>query len=387
MQHGLLAPSGETDHTLVVVFLRGGADGLSMVVPVEDDAYYRQRGHIGIDRGGTERLDDVFGLHSAMAPLMPVYHDGALAIIHQAGSEDQTRSHFEAQDFMEHGGHAVGGWLARYLRAALDQAGPLSAVALAKTQPEVLRGAPASVVLESFDTFDFGASAPGFFDALATLYDASRDALGAAGRDMLQAMRRLETLREADYRPEHGAVYGENGFARGLRQAAQLIRADVGVRAVSLDLSGWDSHFAQGPLITPLMARLAGGLDAFRRDLGPGMDHVTVVVMSEFGRRVYENASFGTDHGRGGVMFVLGGGVEGGRVIHEWPGLAPEHLEGPGDLPVVFNYRDVLAPILRRHGGLDDLAPVFPGTVLAPVNLYGNDGTRERQLEGDGRAA
>jgi uncharacterized protein (DUF1501 family) len=167
-------------------------------------------------------------------------------------------------------------------------------------------------------------------------------------------------------------VYDErDSFATGLRQVAQLIKADLGVDVASVDLGGWDSHFTQQSLIEPLMLRLAKGLAAFRQDLGPRMATTSVVVMTEFGRRVGENTAFGTDHGRGSVMFALGGGVKGGRVLGGWPGLAQEKLEGPGDLPVWNNYRDVLAPILSRHGAANSLGEIFPDFALKPLDLFG----------------
>jgi uncharacterized protein (DUF1501 family) len=179
-------------------------------------------------------------------------------------------------------------------------------------------------------------------------------------------------MRAAVYRAANGAVYEENEFAVGLRQIAQLIKAKVGLEAASLDLGGWDSHFTQGTVLEPLLPKLGRALAAFRRDLGSAMANTTVVVMTEFGRRVHENSAFGTDHGRGGVMFALGAAVRGGRVIGPWPGLNDDVLEGPGDVPVINNYRNVLAPILLRHGATkESLASIFPEFALAPMELYG----------------
>ncbi len=179
-------------------------------------------------------------------------------------------------------------------------------------------------------------------------------------------------MRATPYQPAHGAAYGADDFGQGLQQLARLIKAQVGLEAASIDLGGWDSHFTQQTLLEPLLTKLGKGLAAFRQDLGPAMANVTVVVMTEFGRRVQENSAFGTDHGRGGVMLVMGGGVSGGRVIGPWPGLDDRNLEGPGDLPVVNNYRNVLAPILLRHGLAQDALPrVFPGFELKPMELFG----------------
>lgn len=197
------------------------------------------------------------------------------------------------------------------------------------------------------------------------------DMLASAGRDTLAAIRRVEQLRHEKYQPANGADYGPDDFSRGLVQIARLIKARVGLQAVSLDLGGWDSHFGQGTLMDPLMTRLARGLSAFYQDLGDEMNHTTVVAMTEFGRRVEENSAFGTDHGRGSVMFVLGGGIKGGRVLGTWPGLSRDVLEGPGDLPVTTNYRNVLAPILQRHGVSEKLKQVFPDFELHPLPMYG----------------
>ena len=369
-----LGLTGDGDHlqTLVVVFLRGGADGLNLVAPLEDDGYYRARQRIAIGKNDAVPLDGFYGLNPLLKALEPAYKDGALAIIHAVGSEDDTRSHFEAQDLMEHGGTAGGGWLGRFLRAQDQIAnGPLSAVALGKVIPECLRGAPAATVLTSLDDFSLGDRRDRLTQALAKLYSTQTDRLASAGRDTLDALQRVEQLRNTPYHPAHGADYGRDDFARGLLQIARLVKARVGLQAASVDLGGWDSHFSQSLIMDPLITRLAGGLAAFYQDLGAAMKHTTVVVMTEFGRRVQENSAFGTDHGRGSVMFVLGGGIRGGRVLGKWPGLSREVLEGPGDLPVTTNYRNVLAPILQRHGVGDRLNQVFPEFAFNPVPLYG----------------
>jgi uncharacterized protein (DUF1501 family) len=356
---------------LVVIFLRGGADGLTLVPPLGDDDYHRARPQLRVPEREAVRLDDFFGLHPRLAGLAPLYADGDLAVVHAVGSEDVTRSHFEAQDLMEHGGLAAGGWLGRYLRYRPGrQAGALAAVAIGAELPECLRGAPAVSVFRSVDEFSLGDRAHALAPQLARLYATRGDALGAAGRDTLEALDRVERLRATRYMPTDGAVYPDDELGRGLMQVARLIKARVGLEAASVDLDGWDSHFAQQTLIEPLMARLADALVAFHRDLGPTMATTTVVVMTEFGRRVAENASLGTDHGRGSVMMVLGGGVRGGRVLGSWPGLAVGLLEGPGDLPVTVNYRDVLAPIIaRQHAGVR-LQRIFPEYALTPLRLY-----------------
>ncbi len=372
-----LSENRDDKRTLVVVFLRGAADGLTLVAPLGDDNYHRFRPRLAVKRGDVVKLDGFFGLHANLRALELAWKDGDLCIIHGAGGESDTRSHFEAQELMEHGGPAAGGWLGRFLRGKNPTQSPLSAVALAPTLPELLSGAPAAAAFESLAEFSLSegrgkSRVPASFPReLRRLYELENDALRDAARNTFDALARIEAI-DPNARPANGATYDErDSFSHGLRQVAQLIQADVGLDAASVDLGGWDSHFVQQTQIEPLMLRLARGLAAFRQDLGARMATTTVVVMTEFGRRVAENSAFGTDHGRGSAMFVLGGGVRGGRVIGPWPGLKPEMLDGPGDLPVWNNYRDILAPILTRHGaGADALGKIFPDFSLKPLPLY-----------------
>jgi uncharacterized protein (DUF1501 family) len=373
--------TGEPDQqrTLIAVFLRGGADGLSLVPPLADDHYYKARPRLGIKAADALRLDDFFGLHPGLAPLESAWLEGDLAIVPACGSEDTTRSHFEAQDLMEHGGLTAGGWLGRFLRAApLASSGALACVAVGKSLPECLLGAPSATVMQSLNEFALGGDSPELRRQIERLYAEETGQLGTAARDTFDALIRIDAMRREVYSPEHGAQYGSDDFSRGLQQLAQLIKAGVGLTAASIDLDGWDSHFTQETLLNPLAARLAAGLSAFRKDLGPRIARTTVVVMTEFGRTIQENSAFGTDHGRGSVMFVLGGGVRGGRIHGGWPGLEPARterrgfLDGFGDLPVATNYRDVLAPVLRRHGASESMwDTIFPGYDLAPLPLYG----------------
>ena len=364
--------NGDEQHTLVVIFLRGGADGLNMVAPLGDDGYFRARPRIAIDAKSALQLDNFFGLNPLLKELLSAYQEGSLAIVHAAGSEDDTRSHFEAQDLMEHGGLAGGGWLGRFLRASNGTSnGPLSAVALGHSLPECLRGAPAVTVLETLADFSLGTRRAALVNQLAKLYGLQHTEVGAAGRSTIEAVRRIADMRNTVYRPMNGAVYSNDEFARSLLELARLIKARVGLQAASLDLGGWDSHFGQSTVMNPLMVRLAKGLAAFHKDLGADMQRVTVVAMTEFGRRVAENSAFGTDHGRGSVMFLLGGGVRGGKVYGRWPGLSKDVLEGPGDLPVTTNYRNVLATILERHAGQSALPQTFPNFELNPLPVFG----------------
>ncbi len=372
----LLSDERDLDAVLVVVFLRGGADGLNLVIPHGDDDYYRARPLLGKPRAELIDLDGFFGFHPLLEPLQRFWRDGSLALIHAAGSEDETRSHFEAQDFMEHGGLAAGGWLGRFLRVRPDAGNSaLTAVALGPHLPECLRGAPSCAAIQSLDDFGLGRQAPpGFAQQLAALYGRVPGLLGPAGRDALAALARIDAIGAADQGPAHGAAYEESdGFAQGLRQISRLIKARVGLQAAAIDLGGWDSHITTGAIMDGPTRRLARGLAAFATDLGPArLAKTHIVVMSEFGRRVAENSAAGTDHGSGGIMMVLGGGVAGGRMHGQWPGLAPSQLTGPGDLPVRHNYRDVLAPLLRRQSPGVDLEKVFPFHSLSPlVSLAG----------------
>ncbi len=369
----ILTGNRDAQRTLVVIFLRGGADGLSLVPPVGDDNYYKARPRLGIAQKEAVALDGFFGLHPKLADLAPAWAEGDLAIVHGAGSEDDTRSHFEAQDFMEHGGVVAGGWLGRFLRVRPAPAsGALACVAVGKALPECLLGAPSATVMQSLDDFAFGAKTPGLRTQLERLYAMERGPLAGAARNTFDALQRIDAMRSTPYRPANGATYGTDDFSQGLRQLARLIKGDLGVEAASIDLDGWDSHFTQQTLVDPLAARLGKGQSAFRQDLGARMATTTVVVMTEFGRRVRENSSFGTDHGRGSVMLVLGGGVKGGRVLGPWPGLRDDLLEGPGDLPVLNNYRNALAPILSRHGATaEQLTRIFPDFALKPLDLHG----------------
>ncbi len=363
---GIISGNGDDQRTLVVVFLRGGADGLTLVPPVGDQGYYDVRPTLSVAENEILKLGDAnCGLNPALKSLHSLFGDGGLSVIPAVGLQDETRSHFYAQDLMEHGGPVAGGWLGRFLRYRDGRApSALSAIALGKSMPEVLRGAPAATVMESMDTFSLGKSGEStaqIQEELGALYSLDQSILGPAARDTLQALGRVEKLRSENRPPENGAIYRDDSFSNGLRQAARLIRARVGLEAVSLDLEGWDSHLAQETLITPLMSRLSDGLAAFHRDLGSLMKSVTVVVMTEFGRRVAENSSFGTDHGRGGAMLVMGG-RERGEVEGKMPKLETGLLVGPGDVPVMTDYREVLKPILRQHGALSSMENIFPQT-------------------------
>lgn len=387
---GARKTSAETGtHTLVHVFLRGGADWLNLLVPYGDDEYYRQRPTLGIARpgggdGAALKLTDFHGLHSEMAPLLPLYREGRLGFVQGVGTDNPTGSHFEAQDQMEHGASyglsPGGGWLGRHLRStAGDSPTPLSAVAIGPTLPESLRGAPAASAIRALADLQIrmpkGGDADAVTRALAQMYGHQSDLLGQQGRDTLALLQRVRDLRAADYVPDAGVTYDDDDFGRGLREIARLVKADVGLEVACIDLDGWDTHFVQGSitgLLSGLVKRLSRGLAAFEADTRSVRARVTVLVMTEFGRRVYENNSFGTDHGRGFTAMALGAGVNGGRVHGAYPGLEEDaQQEGPDGVRVEVDYRSVLAEALTTQMGNRDIDAVFPGFAPAKVGLFG----------------
>ncbi len=374
---GARRPAGPgVTQTLVCVFLRGGADTLNMIVPYGDDDYYRLRPTLSIahPKGarGAVRLDDFYALHPGMRSLLPIYREGRLGIVTAVGSDNKTGSHFEAQDQMEHGegvgSPLAGGWLGRHLRShPTSGLSALSAVAIGSAIPESLRGAPAVNAMRSLEELQIripGADARVVSQALAKLYGSQTDMLGKRGGETLDLLKRVQSLRTQKYLPENGARYGEDEFSRGLREISLLIKADVGLKVACIDLDGWDTHFIQGATtgLQPLLInKLAQGLAAFDADTTSVRHRVTTLVLTEFGRRVYENASFGTDHGRGFAMMAMGNGIAGGQVHGAWPGLAESEEAGPGGLKVNIDYRSVLSEILGKVLGNGRLDQVFPG--------------------------
>ena len=381
---------------LVCVFLRGGADGLSIVVPFGDDEYYRSRPVLALPQPGSSGsssrqpldLDGFFGFHPALAPLKELYDDRVLAAVHATGSPDTTHSHFDAMDFMERGTPGSKlvptGWLGRHLATlpASDTGNdsPFRAVGIGSLLPASLRGPVVATALRSIADFHFQGrpgqetDLPRFEARLAATY-AGDGWLELQARQTFEALTRLAAADPGSYGPAHGARYPAGDFGSALRQVAQLIKADLGLEVACVDLDGWDFHAGQGQAaagMTDLLAELAAGLSAFYTDLSDRMSRITVVTLSEFGRRIQENASGGTDHGHGGFVFLLGGGVNGGKVYGGWPGLAPEQRVGPGDLAITTDYRTVLAEVLDRRTGNSRLGEVFPGFALpAPAGYLG----------------
>ena len=363
------------DNILICIFQRGGADGLSMVVPHAEAAYYAARPTLGIAQpgkdGGAADLDGFFGLHPALAPLKEVYDARELAVVHACGSPDATRSHFDAMDNIERGLQPAGsgdtrGWLGRHLAAtAAANDSPFRAVGFGALLQTSLRGSAASAIasLEQFTLRAAPAALPRIRAAHGQLYK-GQGLLAGAGQQTLAAIDLLHKLNPAQYKPADGARYPDTPFGRALGQIAQLIKADVGVQVACADIGDWDTHVHQGGAEGELAANLqefGQGIYALYTDLAERRGHVTVVTMSEFGRRVAENGGGGTDHGHGNAMFVLGAGVRGGKVYADWPGLAREQLDGPGDLAITTDFRDVLGEIAQKRLANPDLDALFPG--------------------------
>jgi uncharacterized protein (DUF1501 family) len=357
------------DNVLVVIFLRGGADGVNMVAPYGEDSYYRIRPSIAIPKPGAGegrllKLDDFFGLHPSLSPLYPLYQEGEMAVIHACGSGDTTRSHFEAMSAMERGlrddrESAGGGWLGRHLISTPGSNSPLRAVALSSVMPDSLGGALGALAIERLTDYqvrDIAAIAD-----LKRLYGEGDDPMAQAGRDTLAVLDKLNKVHPKDYKPD--TAYSDTALARGLKETAFLIKNDMGLEVAALDMGLWDTHIAQGGATgwqATLLAELAGAIAAFTKDMGKAMSRVTLVVQTEFGRTTAENSGLGTDHGRGSVMFVAGAGVKGGKVLGKWPTLTPGDQMFRDDLPVTTDYRNVLAEVLETRLETADLAKVFP---------------------------
>jgi uncharacterized protein (DUF1501 family) len=366
---------------MISIYLRGGADGLTMCVPFGDPNYYRWRTQLGVappdssDPNKAINLDGFFGLPPALAPLMEAFQDGSLLIAHATGSTDPSRSHFDAQRFMEVGKprdpNLGSGWLGRHLATTppVNQNAPLRAVGLNYGLQQTLKGGPKALPIPDLDRFGFTGNAgtlPQRSQWLQQRYEQTGDPLKSNARHTQATIDLLDRIDFANYVPAGGAVYPNDSFRFGyaMKSVAALIRADVGVEAVHLDLGGWDTHAAQGVFsgtMANLMDALAKALAALHKDLfAANRRDFTVAVLSEFGRVVAENGSGGTDHGHGNSAMFLGGNVRGGRVLANWPGLARDQLHDGQDLRVTIDYRDLLAEIVQKRLGNSNLGVVFP---------------------------
>jgi uncharacterized protein (DUF1501 family) len=379
LQRAVAETPGAGKKQLVVIFQRGAADGLNIVVPFAEPNYYRMRPSIAIPeprRGGDAAvidLDGFFGLHPSLAPLEPMFHKNRLAIVHAAGSPDSTRSHFDAQDYMESGTPGVkateDGWLDRALGTIPEEnASPFRAVAMGPNLPRMLRGSTGAIALPDLRQFKVQPQSvamtnvvEGGFEAM---YAQSVDhALHGTGAETFEAIDMLRKIDATKYPPENGAEYPKSPVGQRLQQIGQMIKANIGAEALFLDCGGWDNHVneggAQGQLAN-LLRDLGQSLAAFHQDMGDRMADVVVVTMSEFGRTAKENGNRGTDHGHANCMFVMGGDVKGGRVYGKWPGLDEHQLNEGRDLALTTDFRSVVGEVLVRHLGVKNLAPVFP---------------------------
>ena len=394
--------------TLICIFQRGAVDGLSMVVPFGERGYHDSRRSIAIQAPGSQEgsaldLDGFFGLHPALASLQDLYGRGEMAVVHAVGSPHPTRSHFDAQDFMETGTPGVkstgDGWLNRVLQdtgcaacggrtldnptahAADHMAGQvamatvpsLRGVSLTSALPRALQGDHPALAIPDLDDFGIrGGDEVG--SAFRRLYrTGDGDAVSAAADEAFEAVRILETVDPTRYEPADGAEYPNGDFGRSLRQIAQLVKADVGVEIAFADLGGWDTHVRQGAAQGQLAGRLTQlgqGIRALYDDLGDRMEDVVILTMSEFGRTVAENGSGGTDHGHANCMLALGGAVNGGRILGDCPGLENEQLYEGRDLAVTTDFRDVFGEVVAGHLGAEHLDRIFP--------QYGGDSARYR---------
>ena len=372
------APQGvEPDgDILVVIFLRGAIDGLNAVIPHAESRYYDLRPELAIPepKSGNDQsaidLDGFFSFHPSLRPLKDMFDDKSLAIVHAVGSPDPTHSHFDAMDYMERGTPGekslTTGWIGRHLQSApWKNESPFRAIGMGGVAQASLRGPVPITTLTSIADFHLRGRTEGLAQiqqTLASLYNFG-SSYDTQARETFDAISVLDQIDVSSYTPEGGATYTETDFNMALQQVAQIIKTDIGMEVACIDLGGWDTHNQQGVLdgaMPTLLSELASGMDAFYRDLGDRAKRVTLVTMSEFGRRAYENGSGGTDHGHGSLMFLLGNNVNGGKVYADWPGLAEENLYGPGDLAVTTDFRDVLSEVLLKRLSNPNQAEVFP---------------------------
>ncbi|MGD0296476.1 MAG: DUF1501 domain-containing protein [Bryobacteraceae bacterium] len=355
---------------LVAIFQRGAVDGLNMVVPFGEERYYQLRPSIAIPRpDGTPAsavdLDGFFGLHPSLATLKPMFDARHLAIVDAVGSPDPTRSHFDAQDYMESGTpglKATGdGWMNRALLKQAGAASPLRAVSLGSGLSRTLRGGNDAIAVNNLN--DFQVKDQKSQATFESMYDHSHDTvLHGTGKETFSAVKIMQSIQKQRYTPANGAKYPGGRFGQSLLQIARLIKADVGVEVAFAEIGGWDTHVNEANQLSNNLTEFGQSLAALYQDLGDRMEDVTVVTMSEFGRTVRENGDRGTDHGHANVMFVMGGDVRGGKVYGDWPGLADdEQLYEGRDLNLTTDFRDVLGELVSRHMGNRNLKAVFPG--------------------------
>ena len=384
----LNATTGGRRKTLIAIFQRGAVDGLNMVVPYGEKSYYELRPSIAIPKpesGNVEAavdLDGFFGMHPSLSAFKPLWDSKRLAIVHAVGSPDNTRSHFDAQDYMESATPGVksttDGWLNRYLQSKTDPGKSLfRAVSMTQTMPRVLQGRASALAIANLNDFNIragqsSASLQGGFEALYARE--MNDSLAGTGRETFEAINYLKKANPAQYKPENGAQYPRTPFGNALLQIAQLIKANVGLEVAFTDIGGWDTHVNEGNSrgqLGNLLQQFSSAIAALHVDLGHRMDDVVILTMSEFGRTARENGNRGTDHGHANAMFVIGNGVRGGKVYGQWPGLKSDQLNEGRDLALTTDFRDVFGEIAKNHLGSGNLPTVFPGYSINSSHFKG----------------
>jgi len=374
---------------LITIFQRGAMDGLSAVVPFGDPTYYSLRPSIAVPRpnsgqGAVIDLDGFFGLHPALSPFKPIYDSGQLAIVHAVGSPDSTRSHFDAQDYMESGTPGVksttDGWLNRYLQTnQRADASPFRAVSMRANLPRTMQGKASAIAMNSIRDFgiragggEMGQAVQGGFEAM--YQQTVNDALRGTGKETFDAVKMLKRVNPGQYQPSAGVNYPRGQFGERLKQIAQLIKSDIGLEVAFTDIGGWDTHANQGAGQGQLAIRLtefANGISALYADLKDFADDVVILTMTEFGRTAKENGNRGTDHGHASVMFALGGKIKGGNVYGKWPGLRANDLYEGRDLALTSDFREVFAEVAKNHLGATNLNAIFPGFQINTTNFKG----------------
>ena len=389
LQRAVAATASPNKKKMVVLFQRGAMDGLNVVVPFAEPNYYALRPTIAIPQprqGGADAaidLDGFFGLHPSLDPLQPLFRNGQLAIVHAVGSPDPTRSHFDAQDYMESGTPGLkatdDGWLNRALQSTPEEnPSPFRAVAFGPYLPRTLQGTAPAVAIPDLKQFRMGGggsqqqTAEGGFEAM---YAQTVDqAMHGVGQETFDAISQLKKLNPDAYQSENGAQYPTSRFGKSLMEIAELFKSDLGLEVAFLDSGGWDNHVNEGGVqgqLSNLLKDLGQGIAAFHQDMGDRMEDVIFVSMSEFGRTAKENGNRGTDHGHANCMFVMGGGIKGGKVYSRWPGMSDGELYQGRDLAVTTDYRSVLSEIISKHLGDKDIKTVFPGFANDPHQYLG----------------
>ncbi len=387
-----IAPAGRRK-TLIVVFQRGAMDSLNAVVPYGDSVYYDLRPNIAVARPKNDKqpnnpaaldLDGFFALNPGLSAFKSIYDAGQLAVVTAVGSPDTTRSHFDAQDYMEAGTPGIkstsDGWLNRYLQSRPEKtASPFRAVAMGPNSPRTLQGKAPTLAINNLNDFGIRAGGgqastvvQGGFEAM---YEQSvNQALRGTGQEAFDAVKLLKRVNPMQYQPVAGATYPRGKFGDSLKQIAQLIKSDIGLEVAFTDIGGWDTHANEGAGQGQLANRLiefSTGIAALHADLQDRRDDVVILTMTEFGRTAKENGNRGTDHGHASAMFVLGGNVNGGKVLGKWPGLNSSQLYEGRDLAITTDFRDVFGEIAMRHLSAANLNAVFPNYQIKSSNFRG----------------